>query len=133
MSYEIVEIKRGDPRYPALLEEIPDPPEQLYCRGNLSLLNSFCFGIVGTRKITSYGKEATEYITSQICSFFTIVSGLALGVDTTAHRTVVEQGDKTIAVLGTGIDDRTIFPQTNLKLAHEILEKDGLIISEYPP
>lgn len=133
MQYPIVEIKLGDKGYSKLLVHIADPPPQLYCRGNIKLLNSFCFAVVGTRKLTAYGKEATEHIVSGLAdSGMTIVSGLAFGVDAIAHQTALESNLPTIAVLGTGIDDKSIYPNTNLPLAKRILEAKGLIISEYP-
>lgn len=116
-----------------MLAQISDPPEVLYCRGNIELLNTPCLGVVGTRKLTPYGKEAAEYITQQIShGGFTVVSGLAYGVDAVAHRSALDAGGKTIAVLGTGTDDKSIYPKENLRLAADILDGGGLIISEYP-
>lgn len=133
MLFPIREIKFGAKEYPKLLAQIADPPKQLYCRGNIKLLNSFCFGIVGTRKLTTYGKEATEHIVSGLAdSGMTIVSGLAFGVDTVAHQTALDNDLPTIAVLGTGVDDKSIYPNTNLPVAKIILKEKGLIISEYP-
>lgn len=133
MNFPIIEIKLKTRDYPKLLAQIADPPEQLYCRGNIKLLNSFCFGVVGTRKLTSYGREATEHIVSGLAdSGMTIVSGLAMGIDAVAHQTALDNDLPTIAVLGTGIDDKSIYPNTNLALAKNILEEEGLIISEYP-
>lgn len=133
MSFPIIEVKLGDKEYPKLLAQIHDPPKQLYCRGNTKLLNSFCFAVVGTRKLTAYGKEATEHIISGLAgSGMTIVSGLAFGVDSVAHQTSLDSGLPTIAVLGTGIDDNSIYPSTNLPLARNILDENGLIVSEYP-
>jgi len=132
-DFSITELQPEDKAWPKLLSEIPDPPKKLYCRGNLELLQSECFGIVGSRKYTSYGQEATQSIVGSLIDVgFTIVSGLALGIDGIAHQTTVEFGGKTIAVLGSGIDDKTIYPSNHIRLATEILKKDGLIISEYP-
>ena len=134
MSFPVIEIKSKTKQYPKLLAQITDSPKQLYCRGNIKLLNSFCIGIVGTRKFTSYGKEATEHIVIGLAdSRVTIVSGLAFGVDSVAHQTALDNGLPTIAVLGTGIDDKSIYPNSNLTLAQEILKNEGLIVSEYPP
>lgn len=134
MEFPIIQIKIRYKNYPKLLREIENPPKQLYCRGNIQLLHSFCFGVVGTRKLTSYGKEATETIISGLTSSgMTIVSGLAMGIDAVAHRTALENNLPTIAVLGTGINDKSIYPNINLGLAKDILKNNGLIISEYPP
>ena len=121
-----------DEDYPELLRHIPDPPFLLYVRGNREAWSSQCFGVVGTRALSEYGKRSTPHITLDLArAGFNIVSGLAAGIDTLAHKTAIEAGVPTIAVLGCGIDDATIFPQQNLALAHKIIEKDGAIISEY--
>ena len=115
-----------------MLTQIADPPKQLYCRGNLDLLNSECIGVVGTRKLTPYGKESAQYITRGLATAgFTIVSGLAMGIDAVAHQATLDIGGKTIAVLGGGVGDRKIGPRINLFLARNILENNGLLISEY--
>lgn len=133
MSFPITEVKLKTKDYPKLLAQIYDPPKQLYCRGNMRLLSTFCIGVVGTRKLTDYGKEAAETIISGLSgNNITVVSGLAFGIDTVAHQTALDNELPTIAVLGTGIDDKNIYPNTNLPLAKNILEKGGLIISEYP-
>ena len=124
-------IARSDPRYPTLLGQITDPPNVLYCRGNVALLNSTCFAVVGTRKITPYGREVATSIARDLAYHgFTIVSGLALGVDTVVHTATLDAHGATIAVLGSGID--SITPTTNERLGHRILHEGGLIISEYP-
>jgi len=132
-SSEIIEIKNNDKCFPQILREIHDCPKQLYCRGNTELLNNNCFAVVGTRKLTSYGKEAAMMITRDLSHYFTIVSGLALGVDAVAHRATLDAKEKTIAVLGSGADDANIYPNTNFRLARDILANDGLIVSEYAP
>lgn len=132
MLFPIVEIKLKDKEYPKLLHQIADPPRQLYCRGNIKLLNTFCFGVVGTRKLTSYGKEATEKIVSGLAdSGITIVSGLAMGIDAVAHQTALNNELPTIAVLGSTVKDGNIGPRVNFLLAMEILKNNGLLISEY--
>ena len=132
MSFSVIEVKYKDKEYSKLLGQIHDPPEQLYCRGNIKLLNTFCFGVVGTRKLTAYGKEATEKIVSGLAgSGMTIVSGLAMGIDAVAHQTALDNDLPTIAVLGSTVDDSGIGPQVNFNLAHEILKNKGLLISEY--
>ena len=124
---KIVKISPADKKFPRLLKEIPDCPKMLYCRGNLDLLNTSCFAVVGTRKLTAYGKEAATKITGALARHFTIVSGLALGIDAIAHRATLDAGGKTIAVLGSGVDDKRIYPSTNFRLAMEITESGGLI------
>lgn len=132
MTLEITQINLGGQYYPRLLAQIADPPEHLYCRGNLELLNSECIGVVGTRKLTPYGKESAQYITRGLTTAgFTIVSGLAMGIDAVAHQTTLDIGGRTIAVLGGGVSDFKIGPKINLPLAKKILENNGLIISEY--
>lgn len=130
MEYPVVELHPKLKAYPKLLRQITDPPTVLYCRGNVSLLNSECFAVVGTRSMTPYGREATQQIVPGLARHFTIVSGLALGVDAVAHRATLDCGGKTIAVLGSGIN--LITPETNLRLGQDILKNDGLIISEHP-
>lgn len=131
---EIKLLTIRDPGYPKLLTHIADPPFVLYVRGDQAVLNDICFGVVGTRALTDYGRRATpEIVPDLVRGGFTIVSGLAAGIDTLAHKAAVEAGGKTIAVLGCGVDDPTIFPQQNLRLAQKILESGGAVISEYAP
>lgn len=132
MNFTIIEVKLEDKEYPKLLAQIHDPPKQLYCRGNLKLLNTFCFSVVGTRKLTAYGKEATEHIVSGLAgSGMTIVSGLAMGIDAVAHQAALDNELPTIAVLGSTVDDSGIGPRVNFNLAQDILKNNGLLISEY--
>lgn len=131
MTWPIEKISLKNKSYPKPLSQIADPPQILYCRGNLNLFNKTCFAVVGTRKLTSYGKETTQNIVRGLVqSGFIIVSGLALGIDSVAHQTTLDAGGKTIAVLGTPLNQ--IYPPENSKLAQSILNSDGLIISEYP-
>ncbi|OGN32893.1 MAG: DNA protecting protein DprA [Candidatus Yanofskybacteria bacterium RIFCSPLOWO2_02_FULL_47_9b] len=129
MDYPVVEIKPDSKQYPKKLKHIHDAPKQLYCRGDVSLLQTDCFTVVGTRKITPYGKEAVQHIVPGLAKYFTIVSGLALGIDAVAHQATLQVHGKTIAVLATPVTDPT--PRTNLGLAKEILASGGLLISEY--
>lgn len=129
---DIIVLDRHQSAYPPLLNQIPDPPASLYCRGNTELLGSTCFAIVGTRKITPYGKEVATTITRELAyNGFTIVSGLAYGIDAAAHRATLEANGRTIAVLGSAIDELT--PAGNAELGKSIIEKGGLVISEYAP
>ena len=133
-SYEkdnIEIITFNNSNYPYILKEISSPPLCLYCKGDVSLLNSLCFAVVGTRKPTDYGIQVTkQYVKPLSQQGITIVSGLATGIDGIAHKTALENDAKTIAVLAGGLNN--IYPATNIGLANEI-EKKGLLISEYPP
>jgi len=129
----VTAIEKEDGRYPALLHRIADPPERLYCRGNMALLDSFCVAVVGTRKASEYGTQACRDVAGGLAAAgITVVSGLALGIDATAHRAALDAHGPTIAVLGSGVGDDTMGPPSNIPLAHDILARDGLIISEYP-
>ena len=123
----------ADPEYPRLLLEIPSPPAVLYYRGKVNLEENLgttpAIAIVGTRYPTKYAKDWTKKITTVLThQGFTIVSGMAAGIDTVAHQACLAAGGRTIAVLGTGVD--TVYPNSNRKLYQEI-QKQGLVISEY--
>lgn len=131
-KHEIGLITIHDKEYPKTLKHITDPPFLLYVRGNKTVLKGKCFAVVGTRSVTEYGKRATPAIVQDLVrGGLTIVSGLAVGIDTLAHRSALEEGGKSIAVLGCGLDDRTIFPSQNLFLARKIIETGGAVIGEY--
>ena len=133
MIQKIQKVSIEDKQYPKILKEIPEPPKVLYFRGQL-LPNENCFAIVGTRRCSDYGKQiALEIAGNLTIAGLTIVSGLAEGIDTYSHLAAVEKGKRTIAVLGTGVDEKSLYPQSNLKLAKSILETGGCLISEYPP
>ncbi len=130
---EIKKVTINDGGYPKILKKISDPPKVLYFRGKL-IPDELCFAIVGTRRYSSYGKQvALEIARSLSDAGLTIVSGLAPGIDTFSHQACVESENRTIAVLGTGIDRESIYPKSNLKLAQKILETGGCLISELPP
>ena len=121
-----------DKNYSPLLKEIPHPPFLLYARGNLDILSSNCFGVVGTRTLTDYGKQITPRIAKGIAtSGFTIVSGLARGIDTLAHQAALDSKNPTIAVLGCGLNWNVFFPSQNKRLAQQIIENNGAVVSEY--
>lgn len=123
----------GDENYPRLLTEIYDPPSLLYYKGELKQNDEFTIAIVGARKCTTYGQQVTEQIVSDLVrSGLTIVSGLALGIDTLAHAACINHNGKTIAVLGTGVDKQSIYPATNKYLAEKIVGSGGAVISEFP-
>lgn len=133
MDSQIRIIEINDQDYPRNLRKITNPPKILYIRGTFTE-NEKCFAIVGTRKPSSYGKQATIEITGELADEgFTIVSGLAPGIDTIAHHATLEKQQRTIAVLGTGLDQKSIYPQSNLLLVEKILKSGGCLISEYPP
>ncbi len=126
-------LRRRDNAYPKLLKEIHDPPDILYVKGALEPERP-CLAIVGTRKPTRYGLEMTEEIVRGLAeqSDATIVSGLASGIDTAAHKAALKYGACTIGVLGSGMDQKSFFPQENIHLAEKIIEASGAVVSEYP-
>ena len=119
-----------DKEYPKKLKQIEDCPMYLYTKGNIELLNKKSIAIVGSRNCTSYGKEVAQIMAKQLASNnIIVVSGLAKGIDTFSHLGAISYYSSTIAVLGCGID--RIYPNENRRLAQNILQKSGLIISEY--
>jgi DNA processing protein len=123
-------IPMTDPRYPPRLKEIFDPPPLLYALGRVELLASLMLGVVGTRRPTPYGTAAATRLSQDLAlAGLTIVSGMARGIDTAAHRAALDVQGGTVAVFGCGVDE--LYPAENRKLAKEIAEK-GLIISEFP-
>lgn len=123
-------ITLSDPRYPPLLKDVYDPPVLLYVLGNLELLGSDGIAVVGTRRPTPYGMAATERLSADLArAGLTIVSGMARGVDTAAHRACLQADGRTIAVLGCGLD--IVYPTENRRLMEEIASR-GLLVSEYP-
>jgi DNA processing protein len=120
----------SDPRFPGRLREIFDPPVVLFARGRLELLGSLMLGVVGTRRPTPYGVAATERLAADLGrAGLTIVSGMARGIDTAAHRGALSANANTLSVLGCGAD--LVYPSENRKLAAQIIEQ-GLLISEFP-
>jgi DNA processing protein len=124
----------ADPTYPRLLLEIPDPPPVLYYRGTIDLQENQgivpTIAVIGTRSPSEYGRRWTRRLSTTLAERgFTIVSGLAEGVDAEAHRSCLAVGGRTIAVLGTGVN--VVYPWSNRKLYEQLLEQ-GLALSEYP-
>ena len=121
-----------DAGYPPLLRDIVDSPPVLYTYGKLTEADRFALAVVGTRNATTYGKQVTERMVTELAQGqVTIVSGLALGIDSTAHSAALDAGGRTIAVVASGLD--IIYPPTNRALAHRIVESGlGVIMSEYP-
>lgn len=122
------------PLYPDSLKNIYDPPLFLFYRGNIKLLNNQnVLTVVGSRTLSSYHQQSTIHIIEQLIgSPIVIASGLAVGIDSVAHRSALKNNLPTIAVLGSGLDNENIYPKLNIKLAEEILSRDGLLTSEYP-
>lgn len=124
----VVTVKNA--AYPKLLKEIYAPPAMLYVRGELAVAGQFPIAVVGSRRISSYGKEAAEDIVSGLAKAgATIVSGMAFGVDTAAHEAAIKSGGRTMAVLGSGLDWSNLSPRK--RIADEII-LNGAIVSEYP-
>ena len=121
----------SDPCYPPLLKEIIDPPPVLYVHGDVSCLSHYQISMVGSRNPTGGGSETAQQFAHTLAqSGFVITSGLALGIDAASHRGAMFTGGKTIAVTGTGLD--RVYPARNKHLAHEIVEKGGALVSEFP-
>lgn len=120
-----------DECYPKRLKEIDGAPSILYYKGTLDGIDNLSISIVGSRKATSYGKWAAEKFASELATFgVNIVSGLAAGIDSVAHRSALKSGAKTVGIIGCGID--IIYPNFNEKLYSELAEKGGVVITEYP-
>src|SRR3989338_4525564 len=131
---EVKIIEISDKKYPASIKKLSDAPKVLYYRGTLPTPKEICVAVVGTRRPSSYGEQVTFQITGELANAgITIVSGMAPGVDTFAHRACVERKRKTIAVLGSGLDENTLYPQENVELSRQIVNNGGCLISEYPP
>ncbi|HUT22677.1 MAG TPA: DNA-processing protein DprA [Candidatus Bipolaricaulota bacterium] len=126
-------ITSNSEAYSDLLKEAHNHPALLFYKGNLNLLKTNCLAVVGTRRISNYGRQILpDLIVELIKNDLTIVSGLALGIDSLAHKTTIDHAGKTIAVLGSGLDKANIYPTSNRYLAEQILENNGLIVSEFP-
>ena len=125
-------VPRISDDYPAMLGEIYDPPVTLFVRGNADLSPEKAIGIVGSRRASRDGQRAArEFARTLAENGVTVISGMARGIDTCAHRGSLEAGGPTVAVLGSGPD--VVYPPENDQLAQEILDTGGALISEYPP
>ena len=123
-----------NPSYPKLLKEIHSPPYLIYTRGELVFDQIPAISIVGSRKFSNYGEQlASTFARDLAKAGFAIVSGLALGIDAISHQGALEAKGKTIAVLGSGVDNESIHPRANYNLAQEIIATGGLVMSDYPP
>lgn len=128
---EIFQINLSDYNYLRDLPHIPDPPKKLFIRGKLPAKRVKTVAIVGTRKPSAYGREIATKIASECAkNGIVVVSGLALGIDSIAHRAAIDSGGKTIAVLANGVDK--IYPRSHEDLGQKILQTNGAILSEYP-
>lgn len=129
---EIRELARED--LPASLREIPEPPERLWACGSLAPDGAKTLAVVGSRALTSYGRDACAKLIGGLAGYpVSVVSGLALGADAAAHRAALNAGLHTVAVPGSGLAERAISPRSNLGLAKEILAAGGALISEHEP
>ncbi len=128
--YRVQILTYHDTAYPARLKEIYDYPPLIYIRGSLLPEDEWCLAVVGTRRATVYGRQVTEEIVTDLArSKITIVSGLAKGIDSVAHRSALEAGGRTIAIFACGLD--TVYPAENAELARRIMQQ-GALISDYP-
>jgi DNA processing protein len=127
-------VKLTEEEFPIQLAETPEPPKELWRSGQLPPQDSVLLTVVGARKHSAYGKEACESLIRGLSGYgIVIVSGLALGIDTIAHRAAMEAGLLTLAVPGSGLDPKVLYPRSNLRLAEEIVESGGSLLSEFPP
>ncbi len=130
---EMYLVLMDDKDYPPLLKEIHSPPIALFVRGTLENIRK-PLAVVGTRKCSTYGKQITRTLVSELAKEgISIISGLAYGIDASAHYATLQASGNTIAVLGSGCDENTITPAPHRKLAQQIVESGGAVISEYPP
>ena len=129
---EITVLNTAD--FPPLLREIADPPKKLYVRGKLPSTDWKWLAVVGSRAMTSYGRQACSHLISGLRGYpVVIVSGLAFGVDAAAHKAALEAGLPTVGVPGSGLDWSVFYPRANVSLAREIIKAGGALLSEYEP
>ncbi len=120
-----------DKEYPETLKQLYDKPISLYVKGNRRILNEFCLAMIGCRENSNYGRQTATAIARGLArQKITTISGLARGIDGISHKETLQAGGRTIAVIGSGLD--IIYPYENEKLAKEIIQKDGALVSEYP-
>ena len=125
-----MKIDINNSKYPWKLKKIDNPPKQLYLKGNIRLLETHGIAIIGSRKCTKYGEKMTDKFSTELSLYgLTIISGMAEGVDSFAHKGSIKTTGNTIAVLPCGFNQ--IFPKKNLNLYKQILENNGLILTEY--
>ncbi|PIU33231.1 DNA-protecting protein DprA [Candidatus Woesebacteria bacterium CG_4_10_14_0_2_um_filter_39_14] len=125
---QIVAVKN----YPENLKKIDNPPLRLFIKGVIKPSDKKALAVVGSRRMSRYGEKVTQKLVAALVKEkITIVSGLARGIDTIAHQTALKAGGRTIAVLGSGLEN--IYPPENKKLAEEIIKGHGAVVSEFPP
>lgn len=125
-------LSLADPHYPKLLKEIPSPPPLLYIKGEINFNSYPLVSVVGSRKFTYYGKQAAYGFARDLAAArITVISGMALGIDSFAHYGALEANGKTIAVLGSSLEDKYVGPRTNFELSRKIIGS-GALVSEYP-
>lgn len=118
--------------YPESLKNINNPPQKIYCKGNVNLLKKYGIAIVGSRICSEYGKKIAFKFANELSKYdLVIVSGMAIGIDAFAHKGAIEYNGETIAVLPSGLEK--IYPEENIPLLEEILQNNGLVITEYEP
>lgn len=121
-----------DKEFPEILKQIKNPPRKIYYEGNIKILKSAGIAIIGSRNCTEYGKRMTKKFAKELSNYgLNIISGMALGVDSIAHKSTLEIKGKTIAVLPCGLNN--IYPKSNKQLYKNIIDNDGLVITEYEP
>lgn len=131
LRYLMETIRLGSPRFPALLAQIPNPPDQIWIRGDLSICDRPAVAVVGARAASRAGLALAEEIAGDLVrAGLVVVSGLARGIDSAAHAAALDAGGATVAVLGTGID--RVYPAEHRELSQRI-ERYGLLVSEFPP
>ncbi len=129
---QVQRLNTGD--FPQGLLEIPQPPKELFITGVLPPKNYVYLAVVGSRKYTNYGKEICEKLINGLHGYpVVIVSGLALGMDTIAHKAALDAGLTCMAIPGSGLSEKVIYPSSNLNLARQIVESGGCLLSEYHP
>lgn len=132
MAYPLQELVSSD--IPKNLREIPDAPKKLFVRGELPNSSMRHLAVVGSRKASAYGISACEELIEGLAGLpIVIVSGLAFGIDSTAHKAALHAGLQTIAVPGSGLEDSVLYPASNVSLAHQIMKRGGALLSEFPP
>jgi DNA processing protein len=130
---EILKLKPE--QFPKALLEIPQPPKELYIRGVLPKENEYVFlAVVGSRNNTNYGRDICEKLIAGLRGYpVVIVSGLAMGIDTIAHRSAMKAGLITMSMPGSGLDPKVLYPKNNINLAEEIVDNGGCLLAEFPP